>query len=229
MCREGAVPTDKQMLKTFVHIGQEILSCDDWAAHYGSSGNARVAPSPPGVGYAQPGFVGRDYRGLVIVNQNPSAGFGRDDVHRDWERAFRKWHNQGTVDVYLETFRFWQSDVHAWKVWTQWVEPILYRLRPRLTEDHIGYLNLCKNATIPNKAPTERMYRSDWEWTGRQLTLLQPRVVVAGGKEVAKQLNTLWPAPPVKVLVQDRNRNQSGAVRASEANRLAGEIRKALQ
>lgn len=219
------MPTDPQMLDSFVRVGQEILSCN-WEAQYGPD-VTRVAPSPPGVGYAQPGFLGRDYRGLVFVGQNPGAGADRADVHRLWERAFRTWHQQGSIAAYSKVFEFWRHDLNAWTVWSQWIKPILDRLS--LTEDHIGYLNLCKNATTNNKAPTTHMYWSDWTWTSQQLDLLQPRVVVAGGLAVADKLNTLWPAPSVMILPQNRERIQSRAERDREADLLAGKIRKALQ
>lgn len=219
------MPTDSQMLDTFVRVGQEILSCD-WASHYGSD-VARVAPSPPGVGYAQPGFLGRDYRRLVFIGQNPGVGADRADVHRLWERAFRTWHEQGTVAAYSEAFQVWRRDLNAWPVWTQWIKPSLDRIS--LTEDHIGYLNLCKNATSTNAPPTARMYRSDWAWTRQQLELLQPRVVVAGGVAVAKLLNTFSPTPPCIVLSQNRVRSQSQAERDRQADMLASDIRKALQ
>jgi len=213
------------MLDNFVRVGQEILSCD-WAAHYGPD-IARVAPSPPGVGYAQPGFIGRDYRGLVFIGQNPGVGANRADVHRLWKQAFQKWHEQGTVAAYAEVFEFWRRDLHEWIVWTQWIKPVLDRLN--LSEDHIGYLNLCKNATSANTPPTGRMYRSDWEWTRRQLDFLRPRVVVAGGVAVFNQLSTLSPAPPAKVLSQNRERSQNQAERDRQADVLASAIRKALQ
>jgi hypothetical protein len=226
------MPTDSQMLDNFVRVGQEILSCD-WEVLYGSD-IVSVAPSPPGVGYAQPGFLGCDYRGLVFIGQNPGVGAGRSDVHRLWERAFRKWHDEGSVAAYSEVFQLWQRDLHAWDVWKTYIKPILDHLG--FTEDHIGYLNLCKNATTGNNKPTARMYRSDWEWTGQQLKLLQPRAVVAGGKEVAIQLNRLWPAPSCLVRPQNRARARPGLSyaalcreRAHEADVLAGEIRLALQ
>jgi len=212
------------MLADFVRVGQEILSCD-WAAHYGPD-IARVAPSPPGVGYAQPGFLGRDYRGVVFIGQNPGVGADRAEVHRLWERAFRGWHDHGTVASYAETYQLWQSDLHGWTVWTQWIKPILDRLS--LTEDHIGYLNLCKNAATGNAAPTTRMYQSDWAWTRRQVELLQPRVVIAGGVAVANRINMHWPAPPFIVLTQNRVRSQNQAERDRQADMLAREIRKVL-
>jgi hypothetical protein len=229
------MPTDSKMLDNFVRMGQEILSCD-WTSYYGSD-FTRVAPSPPGVGYAQPGFVGRDYRGLVFVGQNPGVGAGRADEHRLWKREFQKWHDQGTVAAYTDVFQFWRRDLNEWDVWKTYIKPVLHHLG--FTEDHIGYLNLCKNATTTNTSPTPHMYRSDWAWTRRQLELLEPRVVVAGGKEVAKQLNkrltTDWPAPSFIVLPQNRARARPGLTydalvreRAHEADLLANDIRKAL-
>lgn len=217
------MPTDKQMLENFVHIGQDILSCN-WATRYGHH-IARVAPSPPGVGYAQPGFVGRDYRGLV-VSRNPAVGTGRDEAHRLWDQAFRKWLDQGTVDAYLKVFQLWQRDFNEWGV-EKYIKPIL-ELR-NFTEDHIGYLNLCKNATISNIEPTVRMYKSDWEWTERQLKLLQPRVVVAGGVEVDRQLKRFWTSRSCRVLTQNRIRSQSRAELDRQAKWLADEILKELQ
>lgn len=219
------MPTDSQMLDNFVRVGQEILSCD-WAARYGPD-IARVAPSPPGVGYAQPGFLGHNYRELVFIGQNPGVGADRADIHRRWERAFRTWHEQGTVAAYSEVFELWRRDLNAWPVWTQWIEPVLDRLG--LTEDHIGYLNLCKNATSSNTPPTAHMYRSDWAWTRQQLELLQPRVVVAGGVAVAERLDLHWPTPPFLVLSQNRERSQNQAARERQADALASELRSALR
>lgn len=219
------MPTDKRMLDEFVRVGRDILSCD-WAAHYGPD-LARVAPSPPGVGYAQPGFVGRDYRGLVFIGQNPGVGADRTDAHRRWEQAFRTWHEQGTVAAYSAVFEFWRGDLREWTVWSQWIKPVLDRLG--FTEDHIGYLNLCKNATLANTPPTTRMFQRDWAWTRQQLNVLQPRVVVAGGVAVAKLIDTFSPTPPCTVLSQNRVRSQDQAERDRQADMLAENIRRALK
>lgn len=219
------MPTDAQILDNFVRVGRNILSCD-WAVHYGID-VTRVAPSPPGVGYAQPGFLGGDYRGLVFIGQNPGVGADRADEHRRWERAFRTWHEQGTVANYLDVYEFWRGDLRNWTVWSQWVKPILDRVG--FTEDQIAYLNLCKNATTGNAPPTEHMYQSDWAWTKQQLAFLQPRVVVAGGLAVAKRLNTYWPTPPFSVLPQNRVRSRPGHERARDADGLASEIGQLLR
>ena len=80
------------------------------------------------------------------------------------------------------------------------------------------------------------MYRSDWVWTRQQLELLQPKAVVAGGREVAGKLNKYWSAPPCMVHPQNRARARPGLTyaalcreRAREADVLASDIRKALQ
>ena len=71
------------LLREFIRIGQEIMRWDRREA-YGAD-FSRVAPSPPALGLASPGFLGRDYRGLVILGQNPGLGARRGSEHRIWD------------------------------------------------------------------------------------------------------------------------------------------------
>jgi hypothetical protein len=107
-----------------------------------------------------------------------------------------------------------------------YIEPLLIDLH--LTAYEIAYLNLFQSPTIANSRPTPRMFAKAWPWTRQQLEVLQPRMVVAGGKEVGSLLHSFWPAPPFRVLVQDRNRSLTTAVRQAWSTSASDEIRKAL-
>ncbi|HEX5480231.1 MAG TPA: hypothetical protein VFY79_10990 [Dehalococcoidia bacterium] len=218
--------TDRRKLREFVRAGQEMLACD-WTAHYGAD-VSRIAPAPPAIRYAQPGFLGDDYRGIVVVNQNPGVGDSPDraKMHRIWDGELEKWLRTGTIQSYEEVFRFWQRDLSNWPVWKQWIAPIL--APSGLDERNVAYLNLCKNQTRRNVAPTASMYWADWRWTRRQLEILRPHTVVAGGKAVADLLTRFWPEAPFKVVEQNRIRSQNNATRAQQASEIARTLAKAI-
>ena len=56
-----------RLLQDFIDLGREILRWDRREA-YGADWSL-VAPSPPAIGLAQPGFLGEDYRGVVLLAQ----------------------------------------------------------------------------------------------------------------------------------------------------------------
>jgi len=221
------VPTDQKLLRDFVTLGQEILKCD-WRQHYGSD-FGRVAPSPPGIAYAQPGFVADDYRGVVLVGQNPGVGDTPDRAraHRVWDKHLEPWATGGGVEDYRAVLALWLRDLSNWAVWHQWCAPLLQR--SGLTVQNIGYLNIVKNQTTKNGAPTARMYEADWRWTQRQLEVLQPRIVIAGGKAVGDVINRYWRNAPFEVVVQNRIRSQNSEARTRQARGISERIVEALR
>ncbi|MDP6582333.1 MAG: hypothetical protein QF681_16895 [Vicinamibacterales bacterium] len=221
------MPTNKRPLADFVSLGQEILRCD-WTAHYGKDAS-RVAPSPPALAYAQPGFLGGDYTGLVVVGQNPGVGADAfwEKRHRVWDPLLRAWRDEGTVSAYADFHRTWQTgDLPYWTVWWKWVEPVLSRIS--LNENHVAYLNLVKNQTSENRPPTVGMYDADWMFTRRQLDVLNPKVVIAGGLAVERQIRKHWPDAPFRLVSQNRIRSQSEGDAQRQAAGIAAEVAAAL-
>lgn len=219
------MPTDASMLREFISIGQELLR-SNLAARYGSD-HARIAPSPSLV-FPQPGLLGDDYRGVVVLNRNPGVGANRSDLHRVWDRELEKWLRQGTSEAYRDVYSLWERDLAAWDIWTDWIRPALSRAG--LTESNICFLNLFKCATPGNKPPTATMYRTDWAITKRQIELVAPSVVLTS-TDAAIQLMKSWPNPPFRLLVQNRARARAGmdyaqlqAARRAEADAIAREL-----
>lgn len=210
----------------FIRLGQEIMRWDRQGA-YGAD-FTRVAPSPPALGVASPGFLGREYRGLVVLNQNPGLGARRGSEHRIWDRLLTAWRDEGTIEAYDEAFMFYLADFRHVAVWRQWVEPVLDAAG--LGAHAVAYLNLGKSVLRKNEPPRARdpIFEADWRWTRAQLDLLEPDVVLAGGKAVANLLSRYWPNPPFDVIVQDRARSQNKATRAARAREHGDRIRAAL-
>ena len=218
----------KAFLMEFIRLGQEIMRWDRQGA-YGAD-FTRVAPSPPALGVASPGFLGREYRGLVVLNQNPGLGARRGSEHRIWDRLLTAWRDEGTIEAYDEAFKFYLADFRHVAVWRQWVEPVLDAAG--LGAHAVAYLNLGKSVLRKNEPPKppkarDPIFEADWRWTRAQLDLLEPDVVLAG-KAVANLLSRYWPNPPFDVIVQDRARSQNKATRAARAREHGDRIRAAL-
>jgi len=214
------------LLREFIRIGQEIMRWDRREA-YGAD-FSRVAPSPPALGLASPGFLGRDYRGLVILGQNPGLGARRGSEHRIWDGLLTAWRDEGTTESYGKAFRFYLDDFQHVAAWRQWVEPVL--LAADLSAHEVAYLNLGKSVLRKNESPRspDPIFEADWRWTRAQFDLLEPDIVLAGGKAVAKLLWQYWPNPPFAVVEQDRARSQNRATRAARARELGARIKAAL-
>lgn len=204
--------TPDQKLLQFVALGREIIQRRPDAA-YGSD-SSRVAPSPPAVRLPQPGFVGHRYSGVVIVNQNPGWGEkrfceGRITVESiaHWGNVLDRWAREGTIDAYEAAYRLWVEDAGGWRVWNRWIKPLL--LPSGLGREDVAYLNLVFSPTKNNKPPTKRMYAADFPLVVRQIQVLSPRVVIAGGKTgVGDQIQKLGGLPGVEMLTQNRVQNR---------------------
>ena len=217
---------DTELLREFIRIGQDIMRWDRREA-YGADWD-RVAPSPPAIGLASPGFLGREYRGLVVLAQNPGLGAERGSEHRRWDRLLAAWRDEGTIAAYEEAFRFYLADFQHVAAWRQWVAPVL--AAADLSAREVAYLNMGKSVLRQNEPPKarDRIFEADWRWTRAQLELLAPDVVLAGGKAVARLLNRYWPDPPFGVIAQDRARSQNTAARSARAREHGSRIKAAL-
>ena len=217
---------EEQSLNAFIRIGQDIMRWDRRKA-YGSD-YSRVAAGPPALSVASPGFLGHKYRGIVILNQNPGLGKLRGEAHRRWDGLLVAWRDQGTRQAYDATFEFYTRDFPQVQMWQQWVAPVLQAAR--LSVEEIGYLNIGKSVLIRNQPPRsgDVIFQADWSWTRQQLELLNPVVLVAGGRTVGALLDELWPSPPFEVVVQNRARSQNGQVRSQAAREIGERIRHTL-
>ena len=210
-------------LVRFIELGQQIIALDR-QAELGRD-FSRVAVQPPSVGVAQPGFMGAEYKGLVILGRNPGTGdnrpsrYGFESKLAEWHRALEKWRDLGSLQAYMSAFDCWMGDLKEWRVWSMYVEPILDRLQ--IDPSNIAYLNLFQSPTIANTRPTPRMFRIGWTWTKRQLDILAPKAVIAGGKDVGAQLRAQWSKPSCEILVQDRNRSLNTQARLAWMNATA--------
>lgn len=180
-----------EMIDEFIALGASIIR-EALPARYGADGRF-VPEAPPAVGTPQPGFVGRRYRGVVILAPHPGEGgrASREPVHRVWDQVIAAWSANPSSETYDAVLRLWAEDREEWgPVWTRWTEPVLRGAG--LAPDEVAFLNLIKNPLISNTSPLaqRRMAAVDWDWTKRQLDLLKPRAVVAGGKLVSEFLRS---------------------------------------
>ncbi|MPZ48967.1 MAG: hypothetical protein GEU75_06600 [Dehalococcoidia bacterium] len=199
------------LLSEFIDLGRRIIAWDRRAAL--GFDFQRIAVNAPSVGLAQPGFMGTEYKGLVVLGLNPGNGDNRlsrtgfQPKWQEWHEVLAKWRDSGTTAAYEKAFQCWLDDLREWRVWSMYVQPLLNQLG--FTPRNIAYLNLFQSPTIANASLTPRMIRTGWPWTKAQLDVLKPRAVVAGGKRVGDILAGLWPNPPFEVIIQDRNRSLS--------------------
>lgn len=217
----------ERLVRDFIDLGREILRWDRRAA-YGADWS-RVAPSPPAIGFASPGFVGEHYRGVVLLAQNPGHGEHRGTAHRKWDQLLSAWRDEGTLQAYREAFGFYVQDFQQVVTWRSWSEPVLRAagLSPR----DIAYLNLGKSPLTGNPPPSSRarIFGADWYWTRKQLELLEPLVIVAGGLAVANLLEQFWRDPPFAVIAQNRARSQNRTIREAQASEIGRQIEEALR
>lgn len=190
-------------LGAFIELGRDIIAFDRTRAF---GGDHRHVSLSPGTSRAQPGFMGHTFSGTVIVGQNPGEGnFGTwAKDNRELDGLLGAWHEQGTLQAYDAAFSFFRRTFANSPGWHDWVAPIL--LAGNISLEHIAVLNLVKVPTRQNRKPTSVMYREDWQWTKKQLDLLTPTVVVAGGVEVHRQITRRYADPPFALHLQNRAR-----------------------
>jgi hypothetical protein len=211
----------EETINRFVSIGQELLQRD--SAVYGAAVSDAVLEP---ITVAQPGWVGPDYRGVVLIGQNPGRGTGDATARLKRQNdAYLAWRDNGRPG-YEQALKLLMADVLNWRVWNQWVRPLLSRAR--LSAGQVGYLNLVKVPTVDDKKPTAAMFKIDWPWTLRQLEALEPRVVVAGGVAVATELEKRRAPQPFELLTQNRVRSQNQATRDRQNQELAKHILQTL-
>lgn len=210
----------QERLTAFIELGQRVIR-EAGSERYGSD-SIHVPEAPPACRFPQPGFLGREYAGIVIMNPHPGEGAhpGREPSHRRWDLALQRWLERGDEPSYETALRLWEADRASWgPVWTRWLAPLLDEAG--VSVDQVAFLNLIKNQLRSNTSePVQRRLASrDWTFTSAQLALLKPRAVLAGGKFVGRVLNAKEPEPPFEVRVQSRARAIHG-VRGPERRAL---------
>lgn len=220
------------LIQDFVELGREIIAFDRTTA-FGDD-YKRVSVSP-GTSHAQPGFMGHHFAGVVVLGQNPGEGNFGPWLKDNWEldRLLEAWERRADISAYDAAFAFFLRTFANSPGWRDWVGPILQA--GKISIEEVAVLNLVKVPTKKNRNPTSRIYRSDWQWTEKQLDLLQPKIVVAGGVEVSRQLDRRYPNPPFVVHVQNRAKAIPGLSfdqllgrRKQEADSIGTAIRAAL-
>jgi hypothetical protein len=220
------------LLEEFIELGRNIILFDRVTA-YGT--DYKHVSQGPAVSHAQPGFIGHDYKGVVVLGQNPGEGnFGTwEKDNRELEALLGAWLDSRGQAAYDRAFAFFVRSFDNSPAWRDWTGSIL--TSGRLSIENIAVLNLVKMATKKNRLPTSRMFDEDWKWTKDQLELLAPKIVVAGGKAVHRELGRLWPVQPFQLLLQNRARaipglrfDQLQRRRADEVETIGTAIRAAL-
>ncbi len=205
----------------FAALGAELLARAPIAAYRGVD---HVALDP--ITLAQPGFCGIDYRGLTIVGLNPGRGTGDAAARlRRWNDAYMRWRDSGWSG-YEEALGYWKSDIERWRVWNQWIAPVLSVAG--VSADEIAYLNLVKVPTANDQKPTVRLLDVDWPWTRQQLELLDPTIVLAGGVAVSDEIRKRWPSIPFELITQNRARSQNTRTREEQARGIGLAINRAI-
>lgn len=197
--------------QAFIELGRRVIH-EATPDRYGRDA-IHVPPAPPACRFPQPGFVGRSFSGIVILNPHPGEGArsGREATHRRWDMVLERWLKEGGGESYESALRLWEADRAEWgPVWTRWLAPLL--AEAGLSVDQVAFLNLIKNQlrSGTSEAIQGRIAEVDWEFTAAQLTLLKPTAVLAAGKFVGRMLDHLASEPLFDVRVQNRARARRG-------------------
>ena len=209
----------RAQLYEFISHGREVMR-EATVDRYGAD-SIRIPAAPPACRLPQPGFVGRAYSGIVILNPHPGEGdrASREPMHRRWDAVLQRWLDEGNRASYDNVFTLWDEDRDSWgAVWTRWLEPLL--AEAGLDIEEVAFLNLIKHQlpSQTSEAVQRRMARVDWRFTSAQLEILRPTAVLAGGKLVGRILSELQPTPQFEVRVQNRARARRGV--SAEARRV---------
>lgn len=157
-------------LEQWISLGQRMLQ-EDPSAHYRSVLD-EVLLDP--ITVPQPGVVGPEYGGVILIALNPGRGTGDASARlRQQDTLLRRWRADG-APAYDAVFQHWQRDVDEWRVWRSWVQPVLAAAGVKRSQ--IAYLNLVKVPTVRDKKPSQQLLDLDWGWTAEQLRLLAPKV-----------------------------------------------------
>ena len=211
------------MLEDFIKLGRQIINFD-YESAYGS--DYRRVSTYPAVALPQPGFVGHSYKGVVILGLNPGEGAFRSwpELNREFGDLIQGWGRRADVATYNRVFSFFLGNFANSPTWDGWTRLVLEAAS--ISVEDIALLNLVKVATKGDAKPTSKMFAVDWEWTRKQLDVLQPKVVVAGGVAVLEQFNRRWIGiPPFQVHEQNRRRSIPGPSRRQQAQLIAEAIR----
>ena len=147
------------------------------------------AETPPDIG-----FVGQDYRGLLIIGMNPGRGLRRGPNEQDYFAEvvrFSKARNKQSAlrigrRVLDEEHR--STEVDPWPLYRRFILPLLARARTGLGSldvSNIARLNIARSKTVDDSVKlTPRMAGICFNaHTSEQIALLRPKVIVCRYKE----------------------------------------------
>lgn len=144
----------------------------------------------------QPGFVGSNYRrgGLLFVAMNP--GGGADENDPDDHKIYSALQRLRNADAKVRNEAFDEANVvhrlivPEWKIWANFVSPILRCTG--ITMQEVAYINLLKWRTQKSSG-LERLYGLSWEaHTCRQVEALAPGAVVAIGSDAGRVFDSRY-------------------------------------
>jgi hypothetical protein len=153
--------------------------------------NGRLLRRHDGDDLAQPGFVGRHYTagGLVFVSMNPGGGerAGRgpgDRVLYQALRTLRDSTGEGILPAFESLIDLLEKGMPNGRIFCNFVRPVLEYAGVRFSD--VAYLNLLKWRTQSSRGLKE-LYEISWrDHVMEQVSLLEPRLVVAIGVSAGK-------------------------------------------
>jgi hypothetical protein len=182
-----SVAGNEDLLRQMMSLAREIVRCPHFDAC------RRECPSmdrePP-----QPGFVGRRYRGLVILGANPGCGQGNEFYLRQDKECYRLaqvFADSGSIEDYGRYLDFTGQYMGSWHAHLCNRE---FRSLLGYDIEEVAYLNLVKCRTLVTgsdvfancgEAATNRCVHS---YLLRQLSALQPKYIACHWQGVARAL-----------------------------------------
>lgn len=121
--------------------------------------------------WVQPGYIGKSFKGLLLVAVRPGAPKGWNaDTNQSMQQAGDE----------IEFNRSYKKMLETHPLIRKYVEKIM--APNELTWDDIGWINIVKFANENNEEPTQAEIDESMPFTLKQIELANPRVIVCVGK-----------------------------------------------
>lgn len=225
---DGSRSTDGRVFDNFFKMSCQIVSCAEF--HDCRQLCGTFDDEPP-----QPGFIGRSYRGLVIVGANPGTGYHRDFYQRNNKEYYAladKFSRSGNIKDYQAYLDFTANYMNYWN---QHLCNAEYRSMLGYDIEDVAYLNIVKCRT--SKTGSDVFSNCGQEVTAKcahayllkQLEILAPKYIVCHWKPVYAALARLgFPMDDIKCAAFSGARHLTKPERTGEIKPIFDEFKQSV-
>ena len=178
------------MIKKFYAISKEIVKCSD-KQQCCKECSSMDTDSP------QPGFIGRNYQGIVIIGANPGTGGEREyyqQMNRKYYAMADSFANSNDISDYHKYLDFSADYMQSWN---QHLCNNKFRDFLDYDIEDIAYINIVKCRTTQTSSDVFAncgatvTYRCAEQYLLRQLDILKPKYIVGHWKTIGNTLERL--------------------------------------